>query len=271
MTTASKSWKRGSMGNGNLDETTEFDRSTRASSYELALQMFPSARACELSETLEWLGDIKDKTVLEIGAGQGYLTEFLVRGVGAAGSVTACDNSSKQLENLAVKVPSTNCVCCPSEHLPLPKESFDLVVSLANFHHISDKQQAFSECCRVLKRGGIFLLVDVCNGTPTQRYFDNVVDKICSTGHKHTFLDKRECQTHCANSGFDLVKWELLDVPWKFESLADLGNFVHLIHDSVCSPATCVRMASEFLKISEEMPGRLRLEWQLFFMLAKKH
>ena len=40
--------------------------------------------------------------------------------------------------------------------LPFEDESFDLVLSLNGFHAFPDKDKAFAETCRVLKRGGVF-------------------------------------------------------------------------------------------------------------------
>jgi len=40
--------------------------------------------------------------------------------------------------------------------LPFPDESFDLVLSLNGFHAFPDKDAAFRETCRVLKKGGVF-------------------------------------------------------------------------------------------------------------------
>ena len=40
--------------------------------------------------------------------------------------------------------------------LPFENEYFDAVVSLNGFHAFPDKEAAFSETCRVLKKGGIF-------------------------------------------------------------------------------------------------------------------
>ena len=40
--------------------------------------------------------------------------------------------------------------------LPFADESFDLVLSLNGFHAFPDKDAAFRETCRVLKKGGVF-------------------------------------------------------------------------------------------------------------------
>ena len=43
-----------------------------------------------------------------------------------------------------------------ADALPFPDESFDIVLSLNGFHAFPDKDAAFKETYRVLKKGGIF-------------------------------------------------------------------------------------------------------------------
>ena len=40
--------------------------------------------------------------------------------------------------------------------LPFPDESFDIVLSINGFHAFPDKEAAYSETFRVLKKGGTF-------------------------------------------------------------------------------------------------------------------
>ena len=42
-------------------------------------------------------------------------------------------------------------------NLPMPDESFDIVLSMNGFHAFPDKEKAFSETFRVLKSGGEFI------------------------------------------------------------------------------------------------------------------
>lgn len=52
----------------------------------------------------------------------------------------------------------TNVTCLQGDvgELPFEAESFDVVLSMNGFHAFPDKERAFSEVARVLKKGGIF-------------------------------------------------------------------------------------------------------------------
>ncbi|MDO4292751.1 MAG: class I SAM-dependent methyltransferase [Eubacteriales bacterium] len=40
--------------------------------------------------------------------------------------------------------------------LPFEDHTFDILISMNGFHAFPDKEKAFSETCRVLKKGGLF-------------------------------------------------------------------------------------------------------------------
>ena len=48
-----------------------------------------------------------------------------------------------------------------AEHLPFEDNSFDIVVSRLAFHHFADTEAAMREMCRVLKTGGMLVIVDM--------------------------------------------------------------------------------------------------------------
>jgi len=252
-------------------ECAEFDTYTsRADAYTLAHKDNPGAREAELRETLNMLGDLKEKTIIEIGAGQGFLTAALLENAGSGGRVIAVDASARQLSALQESFPRAQCIQASSEDIPLAAETADMIVSLANFHHIELKERAFQECARLLKPNGILAIVDVSDNTPVQRYFDEVIATICSTGHPHTFLNRSLCEAHCDASGLQLRSWQLKTVPWEFVSEQAGGLFVQRIHDALCTPEGCWKSASTYLGASYSTQGKIQLQWQLFFMLAQK-
>lgn len=253
-----------------INRKPEFDSESRAASYAIAHRDCPDARRRELEETLSRIGNAARADVLEIGAGQGFLTRHLVSMVGDNGRVVAVDNSEEQLAELRKLLPTVRVERAHAERLPFNSESFDLVVSLANFHHVSDKRVAFRECARVLKPGGRFLLVDVSDNTPTQMYFDYVVDAICSTGHQHTFLNRSLCERFCTECGLSMNEWTLEDVDWQFANEEKAAKFLQCIHDANCSAKDCLKRAVAHLGLTAGSSGTLHLGWQLFFMVATK-
>src|SRR5262245_351473 len=97
--------------------------------------------------------------VLDIGAGAGDQTLGAARRAGSAGTVLATDISESMLEiaktaaeqaglpNIATRV-------MDAEHLQLPSDSFDVVISRFALMLIPDTHKALTEIRRVLRTGG---------------------------------------------------------------------------------------------------------------------
>ena len=99
-------------------------------------------------------------SLLEMPVGTGVLTMPLYASLPKA-DVTCLDYSADMMENAkrraaAMKLPNVAFVQGDVGALPFADESFDLVLSLNGFHAFPDKDAAFRETCRVLKRGGVF-------------------------------------------------------------------------------------------------------------------
>ncbi len=104
--------------------------------------------------------------VLDLGSGAGNDC-FVARAiVGAEGWVTGLDFTeamvSKATSN-AQKLGYENLtfVLGDIEHMPLPDEAFDVVISNCVLNLVPDKRKAFAEVWRVLKPGGHFCVSDV--------------------------------------------------------------------------------------------------------------
>jgi ubiquinone/menaquinone biosynthesis C-methylase UbiE len=70
------------------------------------------------------------------------------------------------------------------EHLPFPDASFDLVTSRYSAHHYPHPAVALREFARVLKPGGVFLLVDVvAPDAPAQDTFLNAIELLRDPSH----------------------------------------------------------------------------------------
>lgn len=97
-----------------------------------------------------------DLTWLDVGCGQG---ELLALGAKRFNRAVGCDPSKKMI---------TTCTeadvfeqSSPSE-LPFPGESFDFVTAVCVYHHVElkDRSSLTNSIHRVLKRGGIFCLIE---------------------------------------------------------------------------------------------------------------
>lgn len=100
---------------------------------------------------------IKNKLIIEIGVGSGYMAIGLAK-LGA--KVTACDITLKNLVALKKFAESRGLednlsfVCCSADSLPFKENVFDYIVINSVLEHIPKEEEAISEIGRVLKKGG---------------------------------------------------------------------------------------------------------------------
>ena len=99
-------------------------------------------------------------SLLEVPVGTGVLTMPLYATLPQA-RITCLDYSADMMENAkkraaAMGISNVTFVQGDVGALPFEDESFDLVLSLNGFHAFPDKDAAFRETCRVLKKGGVF-------------------------------------------------------------------------------------------------------------------
>jgi len=105
-------------------------------------------------------------TVLDLGSGAGNDC-FVARSiVGETGKVTGLDFTEEMIRKARYNVAKTgSCniefISGDIEDIPLPANTFDVVISNCVLNLVPDKQKAFSEIHRVLKPGGHFCISDV--------------------------------------------------------------------------------------------------------------
>jgi hypothetical protein len=108
-------------------------------------------------EVLRRHAEIAGSDVLDVGCGQGGLTRELAA-LGAR--VTGIEVSEEQLAVARAAddgALATRYLVGRAEAIPLPDESFDLVVFRASLHHVAPEQMsaALREAARVLRPGGL--------------------------------------------------------------------------------------------------------------------
>jgi SAM-dependent methyltransferase len=102
-----------------------------------------------------WLGLVRGRTLLELGAGTGKLTAMLApSGV----RVVAIEPVAAMREALARNVPNIQIVDGLAEELPLEADSIDAAVAAQAFHWF-DGDRVLHELSRVLRRDGRLALV----------------------------------------------------------------------------------------------------------------
>lgn len=98
--------------------------------------------------------------LLEVPVGTGVLTMPVYKDLPKA-TITCLDYSEDMMRKAqaraaAAGIPNVSFLQGDVGALPFPDETFDIVLSLNGFHAFPDKEAAYRETFRVLKRGGVF-------------------------------------------------------------------------------------------------------------------
>jgi ubiquinone/menaquinone biosynthesis C-methylase UbiE len=138
-----------------------------AEGYDLAAEDYDKKEkylnSFEKGKFLSLLPEIKDKKILDVGAGTGRVSLPLVL---SGAQVTALDISEKILELLKRKNKKITTVVGEAENLPFENESFDIVTAAFLIVHLKDPKIFFDEVYRVLKPDGLFLVSNINQKEP---------------------------------------------------------------------------------------------------------
>lgn len=114
----------------------------------------------------QFAGIKKGDSVLDLGSGAGndcFVAHALVGESGAVTGIDFTDEMLKKADENVKKLGYTNVVFVKGdiENMPLPSNTFDVVLSNCVLNLVPDKNKAFSEIFRVLKPEGHFCVSDV--------------------------------------------------------------------------------------------------------------
>ena len=147
--------------------------------------------------------------VLDLGSGAGNDC-FVARSiVGETGKITGLDFTVEMMEKATGNLNKTNFknvefVLGDIENIPLPNNSYDVIISNCVLNLVPDKEKAFSEIHRVLKHSGHFCISDVVlKGTlPKGLQQDAEMYAGCVSGA----LQKTDYLTIIQKQGFSIIK-----------------------------------------------------------------
>jgi SAM-dependent methyltransferase len=169
----------------------------------------------EVLEGHEWKG----KRVLEVGCGQGAVLNHLA---GAGANAVGIDMSWASMRRAlagAVELQQRRVVhvaAADCERLPFADAAFDAVVSFGVLHHTPDTRRAISEIRRVVKTGGLAIVMVYRTGNPkwwvtwTARAVASAVDLISG---ERGMIANRLRRRHRINDSRGTALLELFGVP----------------------------------------------------------
>lgn len=193
------------------------ERLRRSRSFGAVARAYDEFRPGPPPESLALYGDLKDRDVLELGAGTGLVTRFLV---GLAANVTTVepdDNMRLVLEERSPEVQSLNTV---AQSLPLADASMDVVIASSAWHWFPQPETSV-EVARVLRDGGRLLIVG--NG------IDTGVEWTASIGalrqHGTDLTDRNYVASVPAQGPFEVVRHEECSYLWTRTPAQVVGLF----------------------------------------------
>jgi MPBQ/MSBQ methyltransferase len=152
--------------------------------------------------------DDRDLRLLDVGAGTGFSTEGIVEHVDAA-CVTLLDQSPDQLRRAGGKPALARCarILGDAEQLPFAADSFDRYVSCGSIEYWPAPQRAIAEAYRVLRPGGIGLVVGpLPPRVPIVRWLADVWMLFPTEGQYREWF---------VRAGFEIVATAHVKAPWQ--------------------------------------------------------
>jgi ubiquinone/menaquinone biosynthesis C-methylase UbiE len=105
------------------------------------------------------LADLRgDERVLDVGCGNGYYLGAL-RDASHGGLVVGADLSEGMLRSAAARSGRATLMLGDAQRLPFPGDSFDVALAMHMLYHVPDRAIAISELRRVVRPGGVVLVV----------------------------------------------------------------------------------------------------------------
>ena len=149
------------------------------------------------------------ETVLDLGSGGGIDVLLSARRVGPGGKAYGLDMTDEMLElarhnQHEAGVENVEFVKGTIEHVPLPDDSVDVIISNCVINLSADKSRVFREAARVLKPGGRFAVTDIVADEEMDE--ETRRDMQQWTGCVAGALTPREFERQLAAAGFEHIE-----------------------------------------------------------------
>ncbi len=136
--------------------------------------------------------------VLDIATGRGDCARYLDETMISCESVLGIDNSDKGFEKARERTdPDKNIKyeVMDATNLTFDDDAFDTVAMSDSLHHMADAPRVLAEMKRVLKPGGLFVLIEMIRDDPNEMQLTHIllhhwwasVDRVTGVTHNSTF------------------------------------------------------------------------------------
>lgn len=225
-----------------------------ARSYEKANNQFPNART-DATELLRLLNIEGWETIFETTCGTGYLTKQILDRL-TTGRLISHDKSFQMMqiarEKLFREENEGKVTFLLSDDLALPSmenSSVDKFVCLGGFHHIEEPLKLIRSAHRILRTGGKMAVGDFADQSGVQKYFDQRVDQLTTTGHQGIFLSESQMINYARFAKLRVTQTKTEKIPFIFSKKSDVGLFFQMVHGLKQKPAETTEDIDKFMGI----------------------
>lgn len=227
----------------------------------------------DIAAAMEGITAPPNATALDVATGGGHTALWLAR---KGWRVTAGDIAQRMLENAhklwAEAGVSIETRLFAAEEIPFEGSSFDLVSSRVAPHHFSSPERFVQGAARVLKPGGVFLVIDgsVPDNDAESEAWLHDVEKWRDPSHGR-LLSRATWERLVRNAGLRLLRSELHlrkqpDLEWYFETAATSPENRQRVLQAIQQASNQVRKA---LKLAEG-EGKITWWWPMLTLVATK-
>ena len=195
----------------------------RGGAYRRAQKKEPLIRRQGIAALFDLFEDVAplspDLFVLDVLGGNGTLARAmkLIRTDAGTPTIFIGDPSPDMIADaLALGLPA---VRQTASRLLLADRSVDGVLYAYGTHHIApaERDLAFSEAFRVIRPGGKVVVQDFEEGTPTARWYSDLLHRYTTTGHDCDHFTPESLQRHLNEAGFEDVRVFMIYDPFVLE------------------------------------------------------
>ena len=164
-----------------------------------------------IAEKIIQFVDLKGKRVLEVGCGNGRISSLLAS---KADHLVAIDPVKLRIEEAKARCVGVNFDVGSGESLDFPDKVFDVIIFTLSLHH-QDSKQALKEAKRVLKEGGVILVIEPVVEGEIEKLFALLINEDQS---------KLDAQKAIIESGLKIDQSQHFTAKWSFDNIEDLQN-----------------------------------------------